>query len=75
MPKYIRCISSCSVVSFKSKLDCYLKNIIDLPGRPGLWRNLQWCTLREDQAFQLDAAEQPQVSIPCRTELDGAPRV
>ena len=30
MPKYIRCISSCSVVSFKSKLDCYLKNIVDL---------------------------------------------
>ena len=28
MPKYIRCISSCSVVSFKSKLDCYLKNSI-----------------------------------------------
>ena len=27
MPKYIRCISSCSVVSFKSKFDCYLKNI------------------------------------------------
>ena len=25
MPKYIRCISSCSVVGFKSKLDCYLK--------------------------------------------------
>ena len=39
IPKYIRCISSCSVVSFKSKLDCYLKNIIDLPGRPGLWRH------------------------------------
>ena len=30
MPKYIRCISSCSVVSFKSKLYCYLKNIVDL---------------------------------------------
>ena len=26
MPKYISCISSCSVVSFKSKLDCYLNN-------------------------------------------------
>ena len=35
MPKYIRGVSSCSVVSFKSKLDCYLKRIIDLPGRPG----------------------------------------
>ena len=39
MPKYIRCISSCSVVSFKSKLDCYLKNIVDLPERPSLWRH------------------------------------
>ena len=36
IPKYIRCIYSCSVVSFKSKHDCYLKNIIDLPGMPGL---------------------------------------
>ena len=35
IPKYIRCISSCSVVSFKSKLGCYLKNIINLQGRPG----------------------------------------
>ena len=40
MPKYIRCISSCSVVSFKSKLDCYLKNIVDLPGRPGFSNSL-----------------------------------
>ena len=40
MPKYIRCISSCSVVSVKSKLDCYLKNIIDLPGRPGFSNSL-----------------------------------
>ena len=54
MPKYIRCISSFSVVSFKSKLDCYLKNIIDLPGRPGFSNNLdsgdilQWWTPRED---------------------------
>ena len=56
MSKYIRCISSCSVVSFKSKLDCCLKNIVDLPGRPG-FRNsldsgdiLQWWTPREDLA-------------------------
>ena len=35
MPKYITCTYSCSVVSFKSKMDCYLKNIVDLPGRPG----------------------------------------
>ena len=40
MPKYIRCISSCSVVSFKSKLDCYLKNIVALPGRPGFSNSL-----------------------------------
>ena len=56
MPKYIRCISSCSVVSFKSKLDCYLKNIVDLPGRPGFSNSLdsgdilQWWTPREDLA-------------------------
>ena len=56
MPKYIRCISSCSVVGFKSKLDCYLKNIVDLPGRPGFSNSLdsgdilQWWTPREDQA-------------------------
>ena len=54
MPKYIRCISFCSVVSFKSKLDCYLKNIIDLPGRAGFSNSLdsgdilQWWTPRED---------------------------
>ena len=40
MPKYIRCISSCSVVSFKSKLDFYLKNIINLPGMPGFSNSL-----------------------------------
>ena len=51
MPKYIRYISSCSVVSFKSKLDCYLKNIVDLPGRPRFSNSLasgdilQWWTL------------------------------
>ena len=54
MPKYIRCIYSCSVVSFKSKLDSYLKNILDLPGRPELSNSLesrdisQWWTQRED---------------------------
>ena len=45
MSKYIRCISSCSVVSFESKLDCYLKNIIDLPGRPGFSNSLDSITL------------------------------
>ena len=48
--KYIRCISSCSVVSFKSKLDCYLKNIVNLPDRTGFSNSLdsgdilQWWT-------------------------------
>ena len=56
MPKYIICISSYSVVSFKSKLDCYFKNIIDLPDRPGFSNSLdsgnilQWWTPREDLA-------------------------
>ena len=54
MPKYIKCIYSCSVVSFKSTLDCYLKNIVDLHDRPGFSNSLdsgdilQWCTQRED---------------------------
>ena len=56
MPKYIICISSCSVVSFKSKLDFYLENIVDLPGRSGFSNSLdsgdilQWWTPREDLA-------------------------
>ena len=54
MPKNIRCIYSCSVVSFKSKLDCYLKTIVvDLPGRPGFRNSMdygdisQWWTQRD----------------------------
>ena len=56
MPKYITCIYSCSVVSFKSKLDCYLKNIVDLTGRLGFSNSLhsgdilQWWIQREDLA-------------------------
>ena len=34
LPKAIRMLSSCSVVGFKSQLDTYLKNIIDLPCQP-----------------------------------------
>ena len=30
LPKAIRMLSSCSVVGFKSKLDSYLRNIVDL---------------------------------------------
>ena len=56
MPNHIRCISSCSVLSFKYKLDLYLRNIVDLPGRPGFNNSLdsmnykQWWTPREDLA-------------------------
>ena len=63
MPKYIRCVYSCSVVSFKSKLNSYFKNIVNLPGRPGFSNSLvfgdisQWWTQREDLA-----AKQPQVT-------------
>ena len=55
-PNHIRCISSCSVLSFKCKLDLYLWNIVDLPGRPGFNNSLdsmnykQWWTPREDLA-------------------------
>ena len=56
MSKYIRCIYSCSIVSFKSKLDCYLENIIDLHGRPRFSNILdsgdisQWWTQHKDMA-------------------------
>ena len=40
LPKSIRMLSSCSVVGFKSKLDSYLWNIVDLPCRPGLNNSL-----------------------------------
>ena len=56
MPNHIRCISSCSVLSFRCKLDLYLRNIVDLPGRPGFNNSLdsmnykQWWTPREDLA-------------------------
>ena len=35
LPKTIRMLSSCSVIGFKSELDCYLRNIVDLPCQPG----------------------------------------
>ena len=34
LPKAIRMLPYCSVVGFKSKLDSYLRNIVDLPCRP-----------------------------------------
>ena len=40
LPKYIRMLSSCYVVGFKSKLDSYLRNIVDLPCRPGFNNSL-----------------------------------
>ena len=54
MPKYIRCMSSCSVINIKRKIDCYLKNIVDPLARPGFSNILdsgdilQWWTPRED---------------------------
>ena len=35
LPKAIRMLSSCSVIGFKSELDSYLRNIVDLPCQPG----------------------------------------
>ena len=35
LPKVIRILSSCSVAGFKSQLDSYLSNIIDLLWQPG----------------------------------------
>ena len=35
LSKAIHMLSSCSVVGFKSQLDSYLSNIVDLPCHPG----------------------------------------
>ena len=35
LPKCIRMLSSCSVIRFKSELDCHLRNSVDLPCMPG----------------------------------------
>ena len=40
LPKAIRMLSSCSVVRFKSQLDSYLRNIVDLPCQPGFNNSL-----------------------------------
>ena len=40
LPKAIRMLSSCSVVGYKSRLDFYLRNIVDLPYRPGFNNSL-----------------------------------
>ena len=40
LPKSIRMLSSCSVVGFKSRLDSSLRNIVDLPCRPGFNNSL-----------------------------------
>ena len=40
LPKAIRMLSSCSVVEFKSQLDYHLRNIVDLPCRPGFNNSL-----------------------------------
>ena len=43
LPKSIRILSSnssCSVVGSKSQLDSYLRNIVDLPCRPGINNSL-----------------------------------
>ena len=40
LPKAIRRLSSCPVVGFRSQLDSYLRNIVDLPCQPGLNNSL-----------------------------------
>ena len=40
LSKAIRMLSSCSVVGCKSQLDSYLRNIVDLPCRPGFNNSL-----------------------------------
>ena len=56
MPNHISYISSCAVISFKCKLDLYLRNIVDLSGIPGFNNSLdsvnykKWWTPRDDLA-------------------------
>ena len=40
LSKAIRMLSSCSVVGFKSQLDSYPRNIVDLPFQPGYTNSL-----------------------------------
>ena len=40
LPKCIRMLSSCSFNRFKSELDSYLRNIVDLPCQPGFNNSL-----------------------------------
>ena len=40
LPKCICMLSSCSVNRFKSELDSYLRNIVDLPCQPGFNNSL-----------------------------------
>ena len=40
LPKAICMLSSCSVVGFKSQLDSYLRNLVDLPCRSGFNNSL-----------------------------------
>ena len=40
LPKSIRTLSLCVVVVFKSQLDTHLRNIVDLPCRPGFNNSL-----------------------------------
>ena len=56
MLKFIRCITACSVYSFKHTLDSYLMNIVDNPCVPGFNNSLdggdciKWRTLCDDLA-------------------------
>ena len=53
LQKSLRCTTACSVVSFKTALDCYLKNIVDHPCIQGFNNSLdagdcsQWWSLRD----------------------------
>ena len=68
LPKAICMLSSCSVVGFKSKLDSYLGNIVDLPCQPGFNNSLDGGDCLhgrhyvEDPGGQLDAVKQSKVS-------------
>ena len=64
LSKAICMLSSCSV-GFKSQLDYFLRNIVDLPCLPGFNNSLYGgdCLHGGHYADELDAAKQPKVSI------------
>ena len=77
LPEYVRIVSSCSVDKFKSQLDKHMSTTLhphsiehcgsSLPvwiqQQSRWWRLFEWRSLRGRPGCQLDATEQPRVSL------------